>query len=174
MILGLLFAILAGALVSLQNIFNSKVGEHAGSWTTTTLVLGLGFVASFTIGFLFEGKQLFLLQNMKTWYWFSGLIGIGVITCVVQGIKLLGPTYAISIMLTSQLGFALLFDTFGWMGIEKVPFTIQQLIGVLVIVAGILIFKMSGEPKSTKMPTGLKSVHAKKVITGWRDTFEKL
>ncbi|MFS0777467.1 DMT family transporter [Neobacillus sp. 3P2-tot-E-2] len=174
MILGLLFAILAGSLVSLQNIFNSKTGEHAGSWTTTTLVLGLGFAASFTLGFLFEGKQLFLLQNMKMWYWFSGLIGIGVVTCVVKGIKLLGPTYAISIMLSSQLGFALLFDTFGWMGIEKVPFTIQQLIGVLVIVAGILIFKMSGEPNSTKMTTGLKSVQAKKVITGRRDTFEKI
>jgi bacterial/archaeal transporter family-2 protein len=162
MILGVLFAILAGALVSLQNIFNSKVGEHAGSSTTTTLVLGLGFVASFTIGFLFEGKQLFELQNMKTWYWFSGLIGIGVVTCVVQGIKLLGPTYAISILLTSQLGIALLWDTFGWLGIEKVPFTFQQFIGVLVIVAGILIFKMSDEPMSAKIPKGLKSVHAEK------------
>ncbi|WHX98167.1 DMT family transporter [Neobacillus sp. DY30] len=162
MILGLLFAILAGALVGLQNIFNSKVGEHAGSWTTTTLVLGLGFVASFTLGFLFEGKELFQLQNMKTWYWFSGLIGIGVVTCVVQGIKLLGPTYAISILLISQLGIALLWDSFGWMGIEKVPFTLQQLIGVLVIVAGILVFKMSGEPNSTKMPNGLKSVPAEK------------
>jgi bacterial/archaeal transporter family-2 protein len=162
MILGLLFAILAGSLVSLQNIFNSKVGEHAGSLTTTTLVLFLGFVASFTIGFLFEGKQLFILQNMKTWYWFSGLIGIGVVTCVVQGIKLLGPTYAISIMLTSQLGFALLWDSFGWMGLQRVPFTLQQLIGVLVIVVGILIFKISGEPKATKMPNGIKGVHAEK------------
>lgn len=162
MVLGILFAILAGALVSLQNIFNSKVSEHAGSSTTTTLVLGLGFVASFTIGFLFEGKQLFELQNMKTWYWFSGLIGIGVVTCVVQGIKLLGPTYAISILLTSQLGIALLWDTFGWMGLEKVPFTLQQFIGVFVIVAGILIFKMSGEPKSAKMPNGLKSVYTEK------------
>lgn len=162
MILGLLFAILAGFLVSLQNIFNSKVGEHAGSWTTTTLVLGLGFVASFTIGFLFEGKQLFQLQNMKTWYWFSGLIGIGIVTCVVQGIKLLGPTYAISIMLTSQLGFALMWDSFGWMGLEKVPFTLQQGSGVLVIVAGILIFKMNGKPKSIKMPNSIKSLHAEK------------
>jgi bacterial/archaeal transporter family-2 protein len=162
LILGLLFAILAGSLVSLQNIFNSKVGEHAGSWTTTTLVLGLGFVASITIGFLFEGNQLFQLQNMKTWYWFSGLIGIGVVTCVVQGIKLLGPTYAISIMLTSQLGFALLWDSFGWMGLEKVPFTLQQLVGVLVIVAGILIFKISGEPKATKIPNGIKGVHVEK------------
>jgi bacterial/archaeal transporter family-2 protein len=165
MILGILLSILAGSLVSLQSIFNSKVNERTGSWITTTLVLGLGFAASFIIGFIFEGKQLFILENMKLWYWFSGLIGIGVVTCVVQGIKLLGPTYAISITLTSQLGFALLWDTFGWMGIEKVPFTFQQLMGVIVIVAGILVFKLSGEtkPKSEKLPKiALKSFQADK------------
>ena len=65
MILGLLFAIIAGALVALQNIFNSKVNERAGSWATTTLVLGLGFLASLTFGLLFEGGQLFHLAKYE-------------------------------------------------------------------------------------------------------------
>ncbi|MBP0727151.1 DMT family transporter [Bacillus sp. RG28] len=144
MILGLLFAFIAGSLVGLQNIFNSKVNERAGSWATTTLVLGMGFVASLMFGLLFEGKHLFILQNMKPWYWFSGIIGVGVVTCIVNGIRLLGPTYAISIVFTSQLGFALLWDSMGWLGLEKVPFTPKQLIGVLVIVSGILLFKIGG------------------------------
>ncbi|MDN3018280.1 DMT family transporter [Paenibacillus sp. BSR1-1] len=144
MILGLLFSIIAGSLVSLQNIFNSKVNERAGSWATTTLVLGLGFLASLSIGLIFEGKQLFDLQNMKTWYWFSGLIGVGVVTSIVQGMRLLGPTYTISIVMTSQLGFALLGDSLGLLGLTQVPFTSKQLIGVLVIVSGILVFKLGG------------------------------
>ncbi len=135
-------AITAGSLVSLQNIFNSKVNVYVGSWTTTTLVLGLGALASFMIGFIFEGKSMFNLSNMEIWYWFSGLIGIGVVTCLVQAIKRLGSTYAISIAMTSQLGFALLLDSFGWLGLEKVPFTPKQLIGVLVIVGGIIVFKL--------------------------------
>ena len=144
MILGLIFSIIAGSLVSLQNIFNSKVNERAGSWATTTLVLGLGFLASLTIGLIFDGKQLFVLQNMKTWYWFSGMIGVGVVTCIVQGMKLLGPTYTISIVMTSQLGIALLMDSLGWLGLNQVPFTFNQFIGVLVIVAGIFVFKFGG------------------------------
>ncbi len=150
MILGLLFAILAGALVGLQNIFNSKVNERAGSWATTTLVLGLGSLASLTFGLLFEGGQLFNLQNMKLWYWFSGVLGVGVVVCLVQGIKLLGATYAIAIALTSQLVFALLGDTLGWLGLNKVPFTVNQLIGVLVIIGGIIIFKFGGTSESRK------------------------
>lgn len=144
MVIGLLLALLAGSLVGLQNIFNSKVNEQAGTWATTTLVLGLGFLASMTIGFLFEGKQLFALQPMQIWYWFSGLIGVGVVVCMVQGIKRLGPTYAVSIVLTSQLAFALLWDSLGWLGLTQVPFTFKQLIGVLVIVCGIFVFKLGG------------------------------
>lgn len=142
MILGLLLALIAGSLVGLQNIFNSKVNERVGSWATTTLVLGMGFLASLLIGLIITGKQMFTLQNMQPWYWFSGLIGVGVVTCMVQGIRRLGPTYAVLIVLTSQLGFALLWDSLGWLGLDKVPFTFKQLIGVLVIVGGIFVFKL--------------------------------
>ncbi|OOE12617.1 DMT family transporter [Fictibacillus arsenicus] len=152
MFLGLFFAVLAGLLVGLQNIFNAKVNEQAGTWATTALVLGLGFLASMTLGLVFEGSSLFIMDNMKTWHWFSGLIGVGVVVCLVQGTRLLGPTYAIAIVLTSQLGFALLWDSLGWFGLEKIPFTFQQLIGVLVIAGGVIVFKFSGtkEKKEVK------------------------
>lgn len=148
--LGLLLALMGGSLVGLQNIFNSKVNERAGSWATTTLVLGLGFLASLTIGLIFEGKQLFAVHHMQLWYCFSGLIGVGVVTCMVGGVKLLGPTYAISIALTSQLGFALLWDSLGWLGLDKVPFTFSKLLGVLVIVGGILLLKFGGRGERQK------------------------
>ncbi|WP_123040363.1 DMT family transporter [Cohnella candidum] len=141
MALGFLLSVLAGALVGMQNIFNSKVNERAGSWMTTALVLGLGFAASLTIGLFVEGSHLFHLSGMKIWYGFSGLIGVGVVVCLMQGIRRLGPTYAIAIALTSQLGFALLWDSLGLLGLEKEPFTPKQLIGVLVIAGGIVCFK---------------------------------
>ncbi|MFD0698062.1 DMT family transporter [Paenibacillus sp. GCM10027628] len=158
MILGLSLALIAGSLVSLQNIFNSKVNERAGSWATTTFILGMGFMASLIFGLIFKGKHLFILQHMQIWYWFSGLIGVGVVTCLVQGIRLLGPTYAISIVLTAQLGFALLWDSLGWLGLNQVPFTFNKLIGVLVIVGGIVVFKLSGRrdtPSIQKMERSL-------------------
>ncbi|MGV3489087.1 MAG: DMT family transporter [Tuberibacillus sp.] len=163
MIIGLFFAITAGACISLQNIFNSKVSEKAGTLVTTTLVLGLGCLSSFIIGFIILGKDLFIWQNMKPWYGFCGLIGIGVVTCLVLGFKYLGPTYAISIVLTSQLLFGLFYDFMGWFGLEKVPFNFKQLIGVLVIIAGILVFKLGGvrgENSRTESPKEVKeSIH---------------
>lgn len=151
MLLGILFALTAGALVGMQNVFNTKVNEQTGNWTTTTLVLGLGFAASFIIGLIVEGKGMFTsLPGMPLWFWFSGLIGVGVVTCMVQGVKLLGPTYAVAIVMTSELGFALLFDSLGWLGLQKVPFTLNQLIGVLVIIGGIFVFKLGGGARARR------------------------
>ncbi|MCM3726461.1 DMT family transporter [Neobacillus cucumis] len=160
MLVGFIFALIAGSLVGLQNIFNSKVNERAGSWATTTLVLGLGFLASLLMGLIFEGKQMFYLHDMKPWYWMSGVIGVGVVTCIVQGIKRLGPTIAVSIALISQLVFALWWDSMGFLGLDKVPFTFKHLLGVLVIVAGIVVFKLGGgkesQEESRVIQNGLK------------------
>lgn len=155
MMIGFMFALAAGSLVGLQNIFNSKVNERVGSWTTTTLVLGLGFLASLMMGLLFEGKQLFILEKIQPWYWISGFIGVGIVTCFVKGIRLLGPTYAVSFAMTSQLGLALLLDSFGWLGLDKIPFTLNGLAGVLVFVAGIIVFKLGGSREKEKVPTDI-------------------
>ncbi|WP_138493706.1 DMT family transporter [Paenibacillus pinistramenti] len=144
MITGIVLALIAGALVSLQNIFNNKVNQHVSSWATTSLVLGMGFAASLGIGLLFEGKQMFHLTHMQSWYWISGMIGVGVVISLVQALRHLSPTYAISIVMTSQLGFACLWDSLGWLGLQKVPFKLSQLLGVLLIVAGIVVFKAGG------------------------------
>lgn len=155
MVIGLFLAFLSGVLISLQNTLNSKVNERTGSWVTTTLVLGMGFLASFTLGFILEGKELFVLHHMKTWYWFSGLLGVVIVTCLMQGYRLLGATYAISIALTSQLVFALLFDSLGLFGLEVVPFTFRKLLGVLVIISGILVFKLGGGRQNQEMPKNI-------------------
>lgn len=157
MIQGLIFAFIGGSLVAVQNIFNNRVNQKASLWATTTLVLALGFIASFTLGIISEGTELFHLENMHTWYWFSGIIGVGVVVCMTTGIKSLGATYAVSISLSAQLIFALLFDSIGLLGLEKVPFSPKQLIGVLVIISGILVFKMGGKSEKEQAVKELAS-----------------
>ncbi|WP_172193658.1 DMT family transporter [Saccharibacillus qingshengii] len=145
---GLVLAAFAGAMVALQTIFNNRTDVHMGSWATTTWVLGMGFIASLACSLIFEGGRTFDLHNMKLWYAFSGLIGVGVVICLVLGVKILGPTFSVSVTLTSQLGFALLFDSMGWLGLEKVSFDWKQLAGVVIIVAGIYVFKFGGKKKT--------------------------
>ncbi|NOV04832.1 DMT family transporter [Paenibacillus planticolens] len=141
MIWGILMALAAGSLISVQNMFNSKVNVAARSHSTTALVLGMGFLASLSMGLIFDGVGFFTMKPMQPWFWFSGLLGIGVVTCVVNGVRLLGPSYAISIVMASQLLCALWWDSAGWFGLDKVPFTFQKAIGVAVLICGLILFK---------------------------------
>ncbi len=152
MISGFFAALVAGSLVGVQNVFNSKVGEHANSWVTTAWVLGLGALASLLIGFFLEGASMFTLGTMQPWYWGSGILGIGVVIGLVQSIRRLGPTVAVSIVLASQLAFAVLWDAMGWLGVSQTPLSLKRLLGVLVIVGGVLVFKLGGERKPKAIP----------------------
>lgn len=151
MAIGITLAVLGGMLVCIQNTFNANVKQKVGAWATTTLVLGLGFLASLLLGLVNEGVGLFQVASMETWYWFSGMIGVGVVMSVTQGVQQLGPSYAISIVMVSQILFALLWDTLGWFGLTAVPFTGKTVLGILMIVSGVLLFQLGG-----KRPTAVK------------------
>lgn len=141
MALGIFLAIIGGAFVCIQNTFNANVKKQVSVWTTTALVLFLGFAASLAAGLIFEGTGLFSFQA-EPWFWFSGIVGVGVVACVTQGVQLLGPSRAISLVMVSQIFFGLMWDTLGWFGLEKVPFTWQSLFGILLISGGVLLFQL--------------------------------
>lgn len=62
MVIGILLALLGGAFVCLQNTFNANVKKQVSVWSTTALVLLLGFLASLAAGLAFEGSRLFEFQ----------------------------------------------------------------------------------------------------------------
>ncbi|MEB8805533.1 DMT family transporter [Bacillus cereus] len=139
--MGLIFAILAGALISLQSVFNVKINESVGHWLTTSCVLGFGLISSLIAYFITE-KTLFINYHTTNYiYYLSGLYGIGLVVFIMSAIKLLGPSYTVLISLITQLVLALCIDTFGLFGIEKVPFQINKLIGIGMLVLGVVIFK---------------------------------
>lgn len=149
MALGIFLAVIGGTFVSIQNTFNANVKKQVSVWTTTALVLFLGFAASLAAGLIVEGTGLFSFQA-EPWFWFSGIVGVGVVACVTQGVQILGPSRAISLVMVSQIFFGLMWDTLGWFGLEQVPFTWQSLLGVLMISGGVLLFQLG--PKLEQKP----------------------
>ncbi|RJE86976.1 DMT family transporter [Paenibacillus sp. 1011MAR3C5] len=145
MIWGIVMAMAAGCLISVQTMFNNKVSLAVSSQTTSALVLGMGLLASFGMGVLMEGRSFFDMGSMPIWYWFSGLLGIGVVTCVVNGVKQLGASYAIAIVMASQLLCALWWDSLGWFGLQEVPLTPQKAIGAVLLIAGLVMYKVKGQ-----------------------------
>ncbi|ABY43433.1 MULTISPECIES: DMT family transporter [Bacillus] len=139
--IGFSLAILAGILISLQSVFNTKVNEIVGQWLTTACVLGIGLISSVLFHIITEKSISVNFYTANYLFYISGLFGIGLIICIMGAIKSLGPAYTVLISLITQLVVALCVDTFGLFGMERVPIQINKLIGIGLLIVGVGIFK---------------------------------
>lgn len=139
---GILFALLAGLLMSVQGVFNTRVMDASNMWATNSWVHFTAFVASISIWF-FTGREnlLSVLNVSNKLYLFGGVIGAFITFTVIKGISNLGPTYATMLILLAQLTASCLIESFGLFGTEKMCFEWSKLIGIALMVAGIIVFK---------------------------------
>ncbi len=141
--MGVLFSILAGIFITLQAVFNANVSSKIGDMETNVLVHGVGFIFAF-FAMLFLGKGSFkAIGEVKPIYLFGGLIGVGIIYTVNKGITLLGATYASSIFLVSQILLSVIIDYKGLFGMERLEFNSMNIVGLVVMLLGLLIFKLA-------------------------------
>ncbi|MEH7106502.1 MULTISPECIES: DMT family transporter [Bacillaceae] len=139
---GILFSIVAGVFISLQGVFNSRMSEELSPWHTTTIVHLVGFIASFII-FLFvrDGKSRGF-REVPFVYFLGGMFGVIIVIGEMTAINKLGMSFAIATLLISQLLFAYIIDIRGLFGVRKLNITLQQIIGMALIMVGIVIFKI--------------------------------
>ncbi len=140
MVVGLILALVAGALVGTQNIFNRHLNVHVSGWASTAFVLLTGSMVSLVFGLIFASKDLFDLSGMQPIYWLFGLVGIGVIYSIMSAMKKLGPTKAVIISVIAQLTSSLVFDAVGLLALPKTPISLLDITGLLLMFVGIFIF----------------------------------
>ncbi|WP_214840739.1 DMT family transporter [Exiguobacterium sp. s122] len=142
MIIGIICSAVAGAFISVQAAVNAKMNVHLGAWATTVLVFIVGLVGSLVPLLLFGGN-LSGLRDISPVYALGGLLGVGVVFCVMRSIQLLGPTLAVSVILVSQLIWALGVDLFGAFGMPQLTLSPGQVIGLMILLFGVVLFKQS-------------------------------
>lgn len=139
--IGVLFSIIAGALMSFQGVFNTKLSEKVGSWETNFIVQLTGAILTFIIMMIFGKGELKEVKNANKIYLLGGVLGVAIIFTVMEGMKNLGPTYAVAAILVAQLVTAALIEAFGLFHASKVKFSLNEMIGVAIMIIGIIVFK---------------------------------
>lgn len=140
--IGFIFAILAGLLMSVQGVFNTRVMESSNMWVANIWVQLTAFITCI-IMWIFSGHKnlLSVFDVNNKLYLFGGIIGAFITFSVIKSIAKLGPTHAIMLILLAQLIVAYLIEVFGLFGTDKGCFEWNKLIGVALMVAGIFLFK---------------------------------
>lgn len=142
-VLGIIIAIISGALMSIQGIFNTGVTKETSIWVSSSFVqftaLIVCLIAWFVTGRESGFLELFHIENK--YMLLGGAIGAFITFTVIKSIDMIGPAKSAMIIVVSQLIIAYIIELFGIFGVEKVEFEYRKLFGVIIVIVGLITFK---------------------------------
>lgn len=140
---GIIIAIISGAFMSIQGVFNTGVTKQTGIWVCASFVQLSAFVVCLGAWFASGRDHSFmeLLQIENKYMLLGGVIGAAITYTVIKSVEALGPARANMFIITSQMLVAYLIELMGIFGAEKADFEWRKLIGIVIIIIGIIIFK---------------------------------
>lgn len=130
--------------MSLQGVFNTRLSSKIGSWETNVVVQGSGLILTVLILLIFGNGHFKEIKNVNKLYLLGGVLGVVIIFTVMEGISMMGPTYSIATILVAQLTAAGIIDAFGLFDSTKISFGWTKIIGIVIMIIGIVIFKWKG------------------------------
>ena len=139
---GFFTALISGALMSIQGVFNTEVTKQTSLWVSTGWVQISAFMVC-VLAWIFTGRQsvsaLWQVDNKYTLL--GGVIGAFITITVIQSMGALGPAKAAMLIVISQLIVAYVIELLGMFGTMQQPFEWRKSLGMLIAIAGIVIFK---------------------------------
>ena len=140
--IGFLFLILSGALMSVQGVFNTQVTKEAGVWVSNGWVQLSAFAACLLAWFVAGRDSVSALARVEPKYLLlGGVIGAGITWTVIKSMEQLGPAKAALLIVVSQLIVAYAIELMGMFGVEKEPIQWRKVIGMLIALIGVAIFQ---------------------------------
>lgn len=140
--IGFLIAVISGALMSIQGVFNTQVTKTAGVWVTNAFVQFTAFLVCMLIWAFTDRTSFALLFKVEPRYMLiGGILGAGITYTVIKGMEILGPAKAVMVIVTAQLLVAYIIELMGLFGVEKQPLSWKKAVGMLLAAAGIILFK---------------------------------
>ena len=140
--IGFFIAMLSGALMSVQGVFNTKLTESTSLWVANAFVQFTAFLLCIAAWLVTDRSSMRSLFNVEPKYFLlGGVMGAFITLTVIKSMDSLGPAKAVILIVIAQLIVAYLIELFGLFGVEKQPFVWRKAIGALVAIAGFIVFK---------------------------------
>ncbi len=140
--LGFFIAILSGALMSVQGVFNTQVTKQSGIWVANAFVQLTALLVCLAVWLFSDRASFALLLKVEPKYMLlGGAIGTFITYTVIKSMEQLGPARSVMFIVVSQLIIAYVIEIFGLFGVEKQPLEMKKLLGAGVMIVGIVIFK---------------------------------
>ena len=124
--------------MAVQGTLNSMLGKVIGLARATLFVQLTGaLVASLLLLIPWTSGGSFANLGKAPWYsWLGGPLGVAIVFFVASSIAKVGAGLATTSIIVAQLFAAYLIDHFGLFGVERLPFSVYKIIGIVLISGG--------------------------------------
>lgn len=148
MLIAIVVAGLAGALLPIQTVINTRLARTLGATFLASLI-------SFAVGTLTLGLALLAvrpaldtaaLSTAPWWIWTGGLAGVIFLTFNMVLMRNLGASVTVILPIVGQVVGGLVIDTFGLMNTERHPLTTARLVGTIIVLLGALVVNLGKPP----------------------------
>ena len=139
---GFIIALISGALMSVQGVFNTQVTKTTGMWVSNMWVQFSVFIVWLVVWFV-AGRDPIggILEVQPRYMLLGGAIGAGITWTVIKSMDQLGPAKAALLIVIAQLIVAYVIELLGLFGVDKTPFDWKRAGGLLIALIGIAIFQ---------------------------------
>ena len=140
--IGFFIALLSGALMSVQGVFNTQVTKTTGVWVSNGWVQLTAFAVCLVVWLATGRDSIAALGKVEPRYMLlGGVIGAGITWTVIRSIDALGPARSALLIVIAQLAVSYVIELFGLFGMDREPFDWKKLGGLVLAIAGIAIFQ---------------------------------
>lgn len=137
----IIVVLIAGLGLAIQPPTNAALARASGSVWLAALV-------SFTVGtavlllvWAADRTPLTALRGAPWWSWLGGLYGAAFVAALAYAAPRLGIAAALTLAVASQLAAALTLDHFGLLNLPQQPVTPVKVAGIVLVFAGVLLFR---------------------------------
>ena len=143
-LVGLSLAVAIGFFVGIQPAINGRLGQVTGEPALAALISTLTSTTCLLIYCLIirpEFPAWGVLRAGPWWMWTGGLIGAVYVAVSLNLVQRLGATVLVAVVLVGQMIAALIVDHYGLFGLPESPITVQRLLGVGFLIAGVALIR---------------------------------
>lgn len=139
---GILTALLSGALMSIQGVFNTEMTKQTSLWLSSAFVQFTAMLVCIAAWLFTDRTNAAALLDVQPKYMLlSGVIGAFITITVVKAMGALGPARAAMLIVAAQLIVAYLIELMGLFGVDRQPIEWRKILGMAIAIVGIVVFR---------------------------------
>ena len=140
--IGFFIALISGALMSIQGVFNTQVTKTSGIWVANAFVQFSALLVCLAAWLITDRSSFGTLMKVEPKYMLlGGAIGAVITYTVIKSMEMLGPAKAVMLIVIAQLIVAYVIELLGVFGTDKQPLEWRKVMGMGIAIAGVVIFK---------------------------------